>query len=105
MQRRGNPTGIMGGDRSSFDSRRPQIRRHIAPLPRVHFGSRFMCRCGGCARSLWRGRWYCRVCGRWVADWVFDLRMEEIGGPDPRTETIPERHAERAMSLEAQPES
>ncbi len=60
-----NNTGWLGGD-ISIAERRVLLERYIRSLPSHDFGARAQCRCGGTTRALWRKRWHCTICGRWV---------------------------------------
>ena len=80
MQRR---TGILGGNDSTFLTRKAMLDRHIRHRPRIYFGPRWQCRCGGAHRVLWRRRWHCPNCGRWITDNAVDARAKRLG-EDPR---------------------
>lgn len=60
-----NNTGYLGGDVST-DVRYRMRDRYIAPLDGVDMGPRRQCGCGGTVYAMWRGRWYCKRCARWV---------------------------------------
>ncbi len=58
-------TGILGGDVSM--GKRFRLRnKYLASRTGVDLGYRRQCRCGGTIYTLWRRRWYCVACGRWV---------------------------------------
>ena len=78
------PTGILGGAQANHHERRAAVEKLLANRPVVDFGLRWQCRCGGIRRVLWRRRWCCPTCGRWIHDTTVDRRLDEIGGPDPR---------------------
>lgn len=65
QQAAGRPTGALGGDVSMRE--RYKLRdRYIVPLSAVDLTWRHQCRCGSTIYSLWRGRYYCRTCARWI---------------------------------------
>lgn len=59
--------GYLGGD-VSMGVKQELIKKHLKPIEHraVDKGPRGQCRCGGLKYVLWRRRWYCIVCGRWV---------------------------------------
>ena len=57
-------SGYLGGN-VSFAARQLLLTKHVLDREPVDRGWQHQCRCGGTLYSLWRRRWYCRVCGRW----------------------------------------
>lgn len=58
-------SGYLGGD-VAMSVRHAMRDRYIAPLEGVDCGMENQCRCGGTIYALWRKRWHCKVCARWV---------------------------------------
>lgn len=59
--------GYLGGDVSM--ARRYELRdRYLVPLPASDLGLRNQCRCGQTHYALWRKRWYCVRCARWIKE-------------------------------------
>jgi hypothetical protein len=84
FQRSTRNAGMLGGD-VSMERRHKMRDRYIAPLQGVDRGLEDQCFCGGTIYAVWRRRWYCKRCARWVRHFPSDDRRASLPTPPEKS--------------------
>lgn len=86
-------SGYVGGRSPNWYERQAALKRNVHPLPAVDLGWQHQCRCGETTYTLWRKKWVCRKCGRWVLAARIaevDAERKSIGQYDATYPRIPQ---------------